>query len=101
MGRDFRFKFIKDKQDVYDDTFNDTFNDYQHWVDVSRHNNYMINGVFSYKELKTKLKELVELVNDEEDQVVENDKDIFETISVISKLICNMCENQIINILYD
>ena len=94
MGRDFRFKFIKDNQD------NDTFNDYEYWFDVSRHNNYMINGIFTCKELKLKIKELVELVDDEE-QFVKTDKDIFETISVISKLLTIMCENQIINIQYN
>lgn len=100
MGRDLRYIFFSKEQNIDDIPFSE----YHHLYDVSRHNNNMISGCFTYNELRIKIKEFVELLEDEEDEEEDdeiNEKDIFESINVISKILTEMDKKQLVNILYD
>jgi len=102
MGRDFRFIFFTSK-----DILNNNDTEYEFWYDVSRHNKYMINGIFSYKDLKSKIIELVNLIDNEDEYDKDDefncidDKDIAESISIASKILSRMSINQIVLIEYN
>jgi len=98
MGKDLRFIFVSNNENL--DAI--PFCEYKQLDYVSRHNNHMISGIFTYNELKIKIKEFGDILyENEEDDFEFNEKDIFETINVIIKILLEMDKNQLVNILYD
>ncbi len=111
MGRDLSFAFFESKT-VAENSYIDSYNTFDTFDNVSRHNDYMINGIFTYKSLVKKIKKLAKLLNDnneydsdneseDNDDNVNNSKDIAESINVASKILFHMSPKQVVRIDYD